>query len=103
MECAILDKKGFMEVISTWNSIYVSNYMNYEIQHRKKCDINWKKGLLKVTSALRVIDDFKGTPVELMINKAINYSKLYDESKIQEVHELLHTVENYINQENDFS
>jgi hypothetical protein len=103
MECAIVNKSDFVEVISTWNAIYVSNYMNYEIQHRKKCGTNWKKGLLKVTSALTMLDDFKGTPVELMINKAINYSKLSDETKIQEVHELLHTVENYLNQESDFS
>jgi hypothetical protein len=103
MECAIVDRKDFIEVISTWNSIYVSNYMNYDIQHRKKSDINWKKGLLKVTSSLAILDDFKGTPIELMLNKAINYSKLSDDSKIGEVHELLHTVENYLNQENDLS
>lgn len=103
MECAIVNKSDFIEVISTWNAIYVSNYMNYDIQHRKTSDINWKKGLLKVTSSLTLIDDFKGTPVELMLNKVINYSKLSDESKIQEVHELLHTVENYLNQENDFN
>jgi len=103
MECVVMDKNDFVEVISTWNSIYVSNFMKYDIQRRGKCDIDWKKGLLKVISALSMIDDLKGTPVESMISRAINYSRLSDVSLIREVHELLHTVENYFDQESDFS
>ena len=98
-----MDRNDFLEIISTWNSIYVANFMDYDIRHKSKCDINWKKGLLKVTSALTMIDDLKDTPVESMINKAINYSKFSDVSRIREVHELLHTVENYLNQESDFT
>ncbi len=99
MECAILNRNDFLEVISTWNSIYVSNYMHYDIQRRDDSSNDWKKGLLKVVSVLDVIDDVKGTPVELLLNKAIKNAKQMDDSRIQSVHELLHTVEKYMNEE----
>jgi hypothetical protein len=63
------------------------------------CRNNWKRGLLKVVSSLDVIDDIKGSPVELMLNKAIIYARRMDDETIKEVHELLHTVENYMNED----
>lgn len=99
MECAIICREDLLEVISTWNSIYLSNHINYDIKHMDDCRNNWKRGLLRVASSLDVIDDVKGSPVELMLNKAIIYAKRMDDGTIKEVHELLHTVENYMNEE----
>jgi pyrrolidone-carboxylate peptidase len=97
MECALVNKQDFLEVISTWNSIYASNHMAYEILKKHHEDeAKWKNGLLKVASALDVIEDIKGTPIELLLNKAIRCAKTYDVSKLQEVHELLHTVEKFM-------
>jgi hypothetical protein len=76
--------------------------MHYEIQRRDDSPANWKKGLLKVVSVLDVIDDVKGTPVELMLNKAIKNARKMDDSGIQLVHEILHTVEKYMNEEDSF-
>jgi hypothetical protein len=100
---AINDRNDFLEFISTWNSIYESNHINYDVQSKATPVFMWKKGLLKVASSICVIDECKGTPVELMLNKVISYSKMLDESKIQEVHEILHTVENYLNEEMQYS
>jgi hypothetical protein len=102
MECALMDRDDLLEVISTWNSLYLSNHINYDIKHMDGCGNNWKKGLLKVASSLDVIDEIKGSPVELMLNKAIVYARRMDDGTIKEVNELLHTVENYMNEEENF-
>jgi len=90
MECAIVTKQDFLEVISTWNSIYRANHLAYDIQNKRhEEEVHWKKGLLKVASALDVAEDIKDTPVELLLKKAVRYARTNDEARIQEVHELL--------------
>ncbi len=96
-----MNKEDFLEVISTWNSIYLSNHLAYEIQKKESFEPEWKKRMLRVISVLYVTDEIKDTPVESMVNKAIRYAKNSDSSKIQEVHELLYTVEKFINEDTD--
>ncbi|MCE5300693.1 MAG: hypothetical protein LLG37_07465 [Spirochaetia bacterium] len=96
-----MTREDFLEVVSTWNALYSSNHHAYEICN-KPYEIDWKKGLLKVASVFSVIDDIKGTSVELMMNRVIIDARSNDTARLQDIHEILHTVENFMNEEGNF-
>jgi len=86
-----LSKKDFLEVVRTWNSLFIDFAV-----------CGWKnnkmtKGLLRVASSLYVIEDLKNTPAEFRIQKVVKLAKSGNDKYLEQIYEILREIENIIN------
>lgn len=78
------------EIIETWISIY-RNLTRPDVY--TNIDEKYAKGLLKVASVLKIIEEVKNTPIEKYLSKAIEEAKSGDFSKLDEINIYLNEVE----------
>ncbi len=78
------------EIIETWISIY-KNLTRPDIY--SQMDEKYTKGLLKVASVLKIIEEIKNTLVEKYLSKAIEEAKSGDFSKLDEINIYFNEIE----------
>lgn len=85
-----LSKNDFLEVIRTWESLFLDFAVN-----------GWKnnkmtKGLLRVAASLYVIDELKNTPADFRIKKIAKLGKTENEKYLEQIYEIMREVEHII-------
>jgi DNA-binding transcriptional regulator YhcF (GntR family) len=71
------------ETIETWIHIY-KNITRPDIEN--KVNNEYSRGMLKVISALRIIEEIKNTTAEKYLSKAIEEAKSGDFTKLDEIY-----------------
>jgi len=104
-EVIAVTSEDFIEVLDTWLSIYRDNYNSTKNQSEysddgmdKEFKERQDKGMLRVVSTLTVIEHFRNTAAEKLLQSAIECAKSGDCAKLPEIYDDLEKVEMFLGQ-----
>jgi hypothetical protein len=89
-----MTKEEFYEAVNLLEAVYIQ--FNNRTLRYNYTDERQGLNLLKVVSVLRISPEYKGTPAEAFLNKAVSFSALKDCSRIDAVFEMIKEIKKYI-------
>lgn len=85
-----LSKKDFIDIIMTWNTLYV-DLTGCGMKNTKMIN-----GLMRVASSIYVIDELMNTPAEFRIQKVVKLAKSGNKKYLEQIYEILREIEHII-------
>ncbi|HNZ29200.1 MAG TPA: hypothetical protein PLB12_02340 [Candidatus Goldiibacteriota bacterium] len=89
-----MTKEELYEAVTLLDTVYLQ--FNNRVLQYNYADQKQGVNLLKVVSVLNISSEFKGTPAEAFLNKAVSFAALLDCSKIDVVFEMVREIKKYI-------
>lgn len=89
-----MTREEFYEAVTLLDTVYLQ--FNKRVLQYNYADQKQGVSLLKVVSVLNISSEFKGTPAETFLNKAVSFSRSLDCSKIDVVFEMIREIKKYI-------
>ena len=93
-----MDTQEFLDVLNIWTESYrgsrdpEKDYPPGETPD----EIQWENGMLKVATVITAAESLEGTPAIDKLMKAKGLARLKDRSKLKDIYNLLHDVEEYL-------